>query len=330
MLPFELRPIFPVILFALPAFAEWTLYTCMATTKGYVVGAKLNSSGLARRTGPGNWQQISHSHPFMFAAEADPVDPKSLYVAAGNGLIRIPKRGGPWKILTAEDVTELRDVAVDSQGRIFFGHSAGIRMSSDRGKTWQEVSANLPRKYTEAIRADRSRPGVLIAGGEDGLWRSDNSGASWRRSGASGVSVMRIQQSPHDPCFWLAATERAGVFSSTDCGQTFENLGRVGVDRNTYDIAFDPGDRNRIALAIWGTGVVVSEDSGKTWQVRGRRLPTSEIWAVAFDPAKPGRLFASVHEEAIYVSEDAGVTWTRDGLEGSTVSRLKFLEESAR
>ena len=37
------------------------------------------------------------------------VDPKSVYVAAGNGLIRIPKRGGPWKILTAEDVTELRD-----------------------------------------------------------------------------------------------------------------------------------------------------------------------------------------------------------------------------
>ena len=202
-------------------------------------------------------------------------------------------------------------------------------MSSDRGKTWQEISGNLPRKYTEAIRADRSRSGVLIAGGEDGLWRSENSGDAWSRAGASGVSIMRIEQSPHDPCFWLAATERAGVFSSTDCGQTFENLGRVGVDRNTYDIAFDPGESQPHRLAIWGTGVVVSEDSGKTWQIRGRTLPSSEIWAVAFDPAKPGRLFASVHEEAIYVSEDAGVTWTRDGLEGSTVSRLKFLEEPA-
>ena len=191
------------------------------------------------------------------------VDPASVYVAAGNGLIRIPRRGGPWKILTAEDVTELRDVAVDPQGRIIFAHTAGIRMSSDRGKTWQEISSNLPRKYTEAIRADRSRPGVLIAGGEEGIWRSDNSGAAWRRAGASGVSIMRIEQSPHDPCFWLAATERAGVFSSTDCGQTFENFGRVGVDRNTYDIAFDPGNRNRIALAIWGTGVVVSEDSAR-------------------------------------------------------------------
>jgi photosystem II stability/assembly factor-like uncharacterized protein len=330
VIPFELRSISLILLLAFPAYSEWTLYTCMATTKGYVVGAKLNTSGLARRSAAGNWQQISHNHPFMFAAEADPVDPTSVYVAAGNGLIRIPRRGGPWTILTAEDVTELRDVAIDPQGRILFGHSAGIRLSSDRGKTWQEISGNLPRKYTEAIRADRSRSGVLIAGGEDGLWRSDNSGASWRRAGASGVSIMRIEQSPHDPCFWLAATERTGVFSSTDCGQTFENLGRVGVDRNTYDIAFDPGNRNRIALAIWGTGVVVSEDGGKTWQTRGRTLPSNDIWAVAFDPAKPGRLFASVHEEAIYVSEDAGITWTRDGLEGSTVSRLKFLQDSAQ
>ena len=40
--------------------AEWTLYTCMATTKGYVVGAKLLASGLARRIAPGQWQQLAH------------------------------------------------------------------------------------------------------------------------------------------------------------------------------------------------------------------------------------------------------------------------------
>ena len=72
---------------------------------------------------------------------------------------------------------------------------------------------------------------------------------------------------------------------------------------------------------------MVSEDGGKTWQMRGRALPNPNIWSLAFDPAKAGRLFASVHEEAVYVSEDAGVTWTRDGLEGSIVSRMKFIQE---
>lgn len=319
-----------LIALAIPSFpllAEWNLYTCMATTKGYVVGAKLVTSGLARRSASGKWEQVSHNHPFMFAVEAGPLDPKSVYVAAGNGLIRIPRAGASWTILTAEDVTELRDIAIDPQGSVVFAHSAGIRISKDRGRTWREISGNLSRKYTEAVRADRSRPGVLLAGGEDGIWRSDNTGESWSRAGASGIPIMRIEQSPHDACFWLAGTQGAGIFASTDCGRSFENLGAVGVDRNTYDIAFDPGDRNRIALAVWGAGVMISEDAGKTWRSRGQSLPSSEIWAVAFDPGKPGRIFVSVHEEAIYVSEDAGITWKRDGLEGSTVNRMKFIQE---
>jgi photosystem II stability/assembly factor-like uncharacterized protein len=75
---------------------------------------------------------------------------------------------------------------------------------------------------------------------------------------------------------------------------------------------------------------MMSEDGGKTWQKRGRSLPNPNIWSVVFDPSKPGRLFASVHEEAVYVSDDAGATWTRDGLEGSTVNRMKFIQEPAQ
>jgi photosystem II stability/assembly factor-like uncharacterized protein len=307
--------------------ADWTLYTCMSVTKNYVVGAKLPPSGLFRRVGQNQWRHVAYNHPFEFAVDADPQDPGVVYVAAGNGLLRIPLEGKSWKILTAQDVTELRDLAIDSKGTIYFAHSVGIRMSTDHGATWREISANLPRKYTEAIRADRLRAGVLLAGGEDGVWRSDDTGASWRRAGASGFQIMRIEQSPHDGCVWFAGTQQGGLFESRDCGLTFENRGSVGVGRNIYDIAFDPIAPKRIALAIWGEGVVISEDGGQTWQIRGRALPNPNIWSLAFDPAKAGRLFASVHEEAVYVSEDAGISWTRDGLEGSVVSRMKFIQE---
>ena len=188
MLPFNLRFLMLFAMAAMaPLCAEWTLYTCMASSKGYVVGAKLKASGLARRTAAGKWEQMSHNHPFMFAVDSHPLDVDNLYVAAGNGLIRIPRRDNPfWKILTAEDVTELRDITIDPQGRIIFAHSAGIRLSGDRGKTWTEITSNLPHKFSEAIRADRARPGVLLVGGEDGIWRSDNSGAQWRRAGGAG------------------------------------------------------------------------------------------------------------------------------------------------
>ena len=299
----------------------------MAVTKDYVVGAKLPTSGLFRRVAPGQWGHLGYNHPFEFAVDSDPGDSSVVYVAAGNGLLRVPREGKSWKILTGEDVTELRDLSIDSKGTIYFAYAAGIRMSADHGVTWREISANLPRKYTEAIRADRSRTGVLVSGGEDGVWRSENAGTSWRRAGASGFQVMRIEQSPHDPCVWFAGTQQGGLFVSRDCGVTFENSGRVGVGRNIYDIAFDPSAPNRIALAVWGEGVLISEDGGKTWLTRGRPLPNPDIWSVVFDPVKAGRLFASVHEEAVYVSDDAGLTWTRDGLEGSIVNRMKFLPE---
>lgn len=323
-------PVFLLLVLLLSARllpAESSLFACAATTKGYVVGAKLLPSGLFERT-TGRWRHIAHNHPFMFAADFDPSDPSSVYVASGSGLIRVPREGKSWKVLTGEDVTELRDVNIDPQGTIYFGYSAGIRMSKDRGATWQEIGSGLRRKYTEAIRADRQRRGHLIVGGEDGLWRTEDDGRSWKRAGAAGWQILRIEQSPHDPCFWLAGTQTGGLFASRDCGITFENVGHLGVGKNIYDIAFGAG--NRIVLAIWGTGVVVSEDDGKTWETRGSTLPSNEIWSVAIDPARPDRIFASVHEEAIYLSEDAGKIWTRDGIKDSTVHRMKFIPEVAR
>ena len=62
---------------------------------------------------------------------------------------------------------------------------------------------------------------------------------------------MRIEQSPHDSCSWLAATERAGIFSSTDCGQTFENLGRIGVELNQENRGGIRGRQFYVARPVW-------------------------------------------------------------------------------
>ena len=314
------------------AAARYSLYTCMVQSKGYVVGARLPPSGIFVKSDASEWHHAGFNHPFITALDYDPRDPTTVYVAAGNGLLRVTERGERWKILTGSDVTELQDVAVDrnSPGTVYFSHTAGIQVSHDRGATWQNASDGLRRKYTSAIRVDSRQSGHLLAGNEQGIFRSEDGGKSWRLAGAAGVQVLHIEQSPHDPCFWLAGTEGGGLFASTDCGASFESAGNLGVGRNLYDIAFDPNNANRIAVAGWGVGVAVSEDRGKTWEARYSGLPATSVWSVAFDPAHPGRLYASVHEEALYVSPDAGRTWTKDGLEGSAVYRMKFVPEAAR
>jgi photosystem II stability/assembly factor-like uncharacterized protein len=301
----------------------------MVTSKDYVVGAKLPPSGLFRKPADGEWRHAGYNHPFISAIDYDPADPGTLYVAAGNGLIRVRERGERWKILTGSDVTELLDVSVDrrERGTIYFSHTAGVRVSRDSGATWQDAGAGLHRKYTPAIRVDARQSGVLVAGNEEGIFRSQDAGRSWRLAGAAGFQVLRIEQSPHDACFWMAATQGGGLFVSTDCGVTFESAGNLGAGRNLSDIAFDPNREKRIAAAGWGVGVAVSEDLGKTWQLRNAGLPSNNVWSVAFDPAKADRLYAGVHEEALYVSQDCGRTWSRDGLEGSRVFRMKFVPE---
>jgi photosystem II stability/assembly factor-like uncharacterized protein len=222
------------------------------------------------------------------------------------------------------------DVAVDRHAPrdIYFTHTRGIKVTHDGGATWSDASAGLHRKYSQAIRVDSRRSGVLLAGNEEGIFRSEDKGASWRLAGAAGYQVSRVEQSPHDPCFWLAGTQGGGLFASTDCGVTFESAGNLGVGQNIAEIAFDPASPKRVAVAGWRIGVVVSEDLGKTWQPRNAGLPATSIWSVAFDPASAGRMYASVHEDALYVSADFGRTWTKDGLEGSRVYRMRFVPEA--
>jgi photosystem II stability/assembly factor-like uncharacterized protein len=310
--------------------AQPTLYTCAAFTKEYVVGAALPPSGLFRRSADGQWKRVGFSHPFLFGFAPEPLDPSTLYLAAGNGLIRAAAGGEKWSILTGSDVTELRDVTTvrGAPGTIYFAHTAGIRATNDGGKTWRELGAGLRRKYTEALRVDPERPGVLIAGTEEGIFRSEDAGKTWKLAGAAGFPILRIEPSPHDACFWLAATEQGGLFASSDCGRTFESGGPLGVERNLYDIAFDPGEQNRIAVAGWSVGVAISTDRGKTWQLRNAGLPRPDVTSLVFDSTRRGRLFAAVHEEAVYLSDDAGATWRRDGLAGSQVTRMRFVPEA--
>jgi photosystem II stability/assembly factor-like uncharacterized protein len=318
-----------LIALTLPLSAQSRFYACGVTSKDWVVGAKLPPSGLYSRMPDGSWQHTGYNHPYIAAIDYDPRDPSVLYFAAGNGCIRATQHGRDWKILTAEDVTELRDISLDpnAAGTIYFAHTAGIRVSRDSGATWQDVSANPRRPYTEAVKVDRTRAGHLVAGLEDGLYFSSDGGLHWRHAGAAGFAVMHIRQSPHDASLWLATTRQGGVFVSRNGGRSFENLHDVGVYRNTYDVAFHPQDPQRIAVAGWGPGVLVSEDGGRTFHARNHGLPRYDVWSVAFDPAKPDRMYASVHEEALFVSDDGGRSWQRGPLEGSVIYRMVAVPE---
>lgn len=323
-----------IVLLALTATGQprRQLHASAVNGKAWVVGAQLGQSGLLKLKPDGEWERLGFVHPMILAADYDRRNPSVLYLAAGNGLVRAAEGGRKWRITTGWEVTELRDVAVDpnTPGTVYFSHTAGIHKTSDGGATWHAADSGIPEKYCETLAVDRTKAGRVIAGTANGVFLTEDGGRTWRRTGAEGIQVRRVAQSPHRPAEWLAGTQGAGLLRSVDGGLTWESAGDVAVNRNLYDIAYDPANASRIALAGWGTGVLVSEDAGRTWERRGMGLPRWDIWSVAFDPDRPGRLYAGVHEEALFVSEDAGKSWRAAGLEGAVIYRLQFFPEVSR
>ena len=304
------------------------IYVCGIESKGYVVGAKLPPSGLFLYQPPA-WRQLGFNHPTINSVTYNPRDPKTLYIAAGNGCIRSADSGKSWRILTSWQMTEIQDVALDSLNptHILIALPDGIGYSGDDGRSWSHRDSGLPRKFVQSINADRTRGHRFLAGTETGLYVSEDSGLHWRLAGAKDSMITAVEQSPAQTSLWMATTQQGGLFLSTDNAHTFSKVHNIPAEHALYNVSLHPYDPNLAAVCGWHLGIRVSQDGGKTWLDRTQGLPSNHLWRVAFDPSHKQRLWASVHEEAVFFSDDLGLTWTRAGLEGSIVRDFVFIPE---
>lgn len=328
-----MRAIVLILMMAAAALAEHRLYVCGSISKGFVVGRKLEPSGLyVRRNGGEGFAHVGYVHPYLMTVAADPGDAGRLYAAAGNGVIGMTAEGGEWRILTDWRHTEYQDLAVErvagaTKARIYAAATDGIVASDDGGERWREASAGLRRRFIQTIAVDRTAAGVVMAGGEDGLYRSTDAAGSWEAVESGARMVTDVAQSPHDGRVWTAATQGHGIFLSRDGGRRWARLEAVPGEGMTWDnVSFSPHAAGVMAAAAFSQGVWVTEDGGKNWVDRSAGLPSRQVWRVRFDPDAAGRLYASVHEEAVFVSEDGGRGgWKRVGLEGSLATDLVFV-----
>ncbi|MGE5542232.1 MAG: hypothetical protein ACM3WT_04270, partial [Bacillota bacterium] len=126
-------------------------------------------------------------------------------------------------------------------------------------------------------------------------------------SGAGGSAA-----GPGNPVIYVA-TVRAGLYSSTDSGQTWRLLGFDGDVMTT--VAVNPADARQVVCAS-NSGIFRSEDGGATWlPISGLAYPSS----FAFDPS--GRTLYALCQEgslmgsrsSVFRSVDGGRTWTYRG-----------------
>ena len=180
--------------------------------------------------------------------------------------------------------------------------------------------------------ADPSRPATLYAGTDQGVYKSDDGGTTWRPSN-SGLSLYRVQTiaiDPVSPTTLFAGTitpngvESVGIFKSADGGATWtdDNVGLIdpftGISPlDVEGLAFDPRHPGTIWAGTRFSDIFESTDGGITWTARtfGGFNVALETSSFRFDPSSPSTILAA-SSLGLLRSTDGGVNWATYGNAG--------------
>ncbi|HMN86062.1 MAG TPA: hypothetical protein PKA74_08775 [Bauldia sp.] len=201
--------------------------------------------------------------------------------------------------------------------------SAGLYRSRGAGGAWQSIGeAIAPRPEVRAILTDPRAPGRVTVGTEDGLWRSDDAGATFRRLAAPrpGLAVWSLARDASNPDTIFAGYEPALVVRSRDDGATFEELPvdvaypdvTAAMPKRILGIATDPANGDEIYAALEIGGMIRSLDGGRTWAgiTEGTYINEDSVdfHAVATRPGRPGTVTGATRI-GTFRSTDRGARW---------------------
>jgi len=130
----------------------------------------------------------------IFAATESPLEEGVIWAGSDDGLLHVTRDGGEtWTDVTPpmspdHNMMNCIDVHPFVEGGAYvaatsykFGdYTPYLYKTTDYGKTWEVITDGIPdTHYTRAIRADQTRPGLLYAGTEWGMYISFDDGTSW-------------------------------------------------------------------------------------------------------------------------------------------------------
>ena len=172
--------------------------------------------------------------------------------------------------------------------------------SIDEGLTWHEVAGTgLPRlagRTSIAVAMNTNAQRVFLIT-NNGLYRSDNGGTSWRqmaagderiRNGQGGYS-SGVYVDPKDPD--VLYTLATATYKSTDGGNTFTGFkGAPGGD-DPQQMWIDPTNGDRVFLG-YDQGATISLDAGATWSTWYNQS-TEQVYHISADNSYPYWVYAT-------------------------------------
>jgi photosystem II stability/assembly factor-like uncharacterized protein len=204
------------------------------------------------------------------------------------------------------------------------GPGSGIWKSTDGGKTWTKLKGGVLDEPLGRIALDvyRKRPNILYAtiegpapqspgageagpamqaggqgGGQGGraqplnnlptgLYRSDDSGASWRKVNNANPRPMyfsKVRIDPNDS--EVAYLGGVDLHQTLDGGKTMNTTAASRIHSDHHAIWVNPANSNHVLIGNDG-GLAVSYDMAKTWNFLPN-LPVGLFYHISYDMATP-------------------------------------------
>jgi len=260
-------------------------------------------------------------------------------------LFSICSSAADWQLIGPEG-GNVRSLAFDPSNpdRIILGTSAGqLFISQDGGSSWSLFAHLGPGEdyVIDHVIFDPTNPATIFAAAwglfgdsEGGVFRSDDSGHTWRElMGAHGKSIRALAMAPSDHNT-LVIGAVSGVFRSRDGGATWERISPenpMAIEnhsslKNFVSVAIDPQNPDIIYAGTqhlpWKT-----TDGGAHWHnLKEGILDDSDVFSIIIDPHKPSRVYASACS-GIYLSENGAELFHRvQGLPHSAI-RTRVLKQ---
>ncbi|HWA96803.1 MAG TPA: hypothetical protein VG844_19575 [Terracidiphilus sp.] len=257
---------------------------------------------------------------------AVPGEPDHLYLGTASSWLYESTNGGEsWHRLAKLDQAD--DLVVDHiivdaarPATVFVAawrlvHAGGgLWISHDAGKSWTE-SPQLKGQSVYSMAQAPSDPNILYVGTLKGIYRSENSGATWSEISPVGSreihEVESLAVDPRDPGVVYAGTWHL-PWKTMNAGKTWHNIKRGVIDdSDVFSILIDP-EKPRIVYASACSGIYKSESAGELFhKIHGIPSTARRTRVLRQDPS---------HRETVYAGTTEGLYKTVNG--GRTFERM--------